>query len=253
MDERTVGRAMWRFWSLGGEVRALAGATAVRNAAAPDHPLGTFLCELRTEEIAPLLAGPFRRVLVDPDTPPAAEAQLALHDWKLDVQLHLALPADAAVDPPASAARPVVDDAGWAEVRRLFRIDHLEEDARRGRSARSEAATTAAVAVRRGLGPGVTYLLAERSGEVAGCVATWPGEDGVGLVEDVFVHPGHRHRGVASELLRHAVTHARRRGAPCVAIGAEVGDTPKHLYNRFGFRPVAVARSYELTTGRGTA
>jgi hypothetical protein len=36
-----------------------------------------------------------------------------------------------------------------------------------------------------------------------------------------------------------------------VAIGADVGDTPKHLYARFGFRPVAVARSYDLT-GRGT-
>jgi hypothetical protein len=37
-----------------------------------------------------------------------------------------------------------------------------------------------------------------------------------------------------------------------VAIGAEVGDTPKHLCAGFGFRPVAVARSYELTTDRGT-
>jgi GNAT superfamily N-acetyltransferase len=253
VDERTAGRAMRRFWSPGSEVLALGGATAVRNAAAPGHPLGTFLCELRTEEVAPLLAEPFRRVLVDPDTPPAAEARLALHDWRLDVQLHLALPAGVAVDAPASVVRPVVDDAGWTEIQRLFRIDHLEEDARLGRPARSEAATAAAVALRRSLGPGVTYLLTERSGEVAGCVATWPGEDGTGLVEDVFVHPGHRHRGIASELLRHAVTHARDRGASCVAIGAEVTDTPKHLYARFGFRPVAVARSYELTTDRGTA
>jgi GNAT superfamily N-acetyltransferase len=244
---------MWRFWSHGGEVSDLNGATAVRNAAAPGHPLGTFLCELRTAEIAPLLTEPFRRVLVDADTPPAAEAHLVLHGWRLDVQLHLVLPPDAAVEPPASAVRPVVDDAAWAEVRRLFRIDHLEEDARHGRPARPDAATAAAVALRHSLGPGVEYLLAERGGEVAGCVATWPGEDEIGVVEDVFVHPGHRHRGVATELLRHAVTRARQRGASCVAIGAEADDTPKNLYARFGFRPVAVARSYELTAHRGTS
>ena len=194
-----------------------------------------------------------RRVLVDPDTPPAAEARLALHDWQLDVQLHLVLPAAIAVEAPALQVRPVVDDAGWTEVHRLFRLDHLEEDARLGRPARPEEATAAAVALRRSLGPAVTYLLAKRSGEVAGCVALWPGDAGIGVVEDVFVHPRHRRTGVATDLLRHAVTDARARGAGPIVIGAEVADTPKHLYARFGFRPVAVARSYELTTGRGTA
>jgi GNAT superfamily N-acetyltransferase len=260
VDERAVGRAMRRFWSLGSDVFTLVGAKAVRNLAAPGHPLGTFLCELRTDDVPAVLAEasrrsgePFRRVLVDPDTPRAAEAHLALHDWQLDVQLHLVLPAAVAIEAAALAVRPVVDDAGWAQVHQLFRLDHLEEDARLGRPARPEPATTAAVALRRSLGPGVTYLLAERSGEVAGCIAAWPGEGGIGLIEDVFVHPRHRRAGVATELLRHAVAHARVRGAGPVAIGAEVEDTPKHLYARFGFRPVAVARSYQLTMDRGTA
>jgi GNAT superfamily N-acetyltransferase len=244
---------MRRFWSLGGDVLALDGATAVRNRAAPEHPLGTFLCEVRPANVAPLLTEPFRRVLVDPDTPPEAEAYLALHDWHLDMQLLLVLPESAQVEEPTLRVRPIVDDAGWSEIHRLFRIDHLEEDARLGRPARSEQTTAAAVAVRRSLGPGVTYLLAERSGEVAGCIAYWPGEDGTGLIEDVFVEPRHRGAGVATDLLRHAVRSARDRGAGPVVIGAEVGDTPKHLYARFGFRPVAVARSYELTTDRGTA
>jgi GNAT superfamily N-acetyltransferase len=260
VDERAVGRAMRRFWSLGSDVFALDGAKAVRNVAAPGHPLGTFLCELRTDDVAAVLAEAsrrtgvsFRRVLVDPDTSPAAEAHLALHDWQLDVQLHLVLPAAVAVEAPALQVRPVVDDAGWTEVHRLFRLDHLEEDARLGRPARPEPATRAAVALRRSLGPGVSYLLAERSGEVAGCIAAWPGEGGIGLVEDVFVHPRHRRAGVATDLLRHAVAHVRAHGAGPVVIGAEVGDTPKHLYARFGFRPFAVARCYELTTGRGKA
>jgi hypothetical protein len=86
---------MRRFWSLGSEVLSLDGATGVRNKVAPGHPLGTFLCEVRTADVAAVLTEPFRRVLVDPDTPPAAEAYLALHDWELDVQLHLVLPAGA--------------------------------------------------------------------------------------------------------------------------------------------------------------
>jgi GNAT superfamily N-acetyltransferase len=258
-DGRAAGRTMRRFWSLGSDMLLLDGAVAVCNRFAPSHPLGTFLCELRTAAVAALLAEasrrtgePFRRVLVDPDTPPAAEAYLALHDWELDVQLHLVLPATAPVEAPALQVRPVVDDAGWVEIHRLFRIDHREEDARLGRPTRPEAATEDAIAIRRSLGPAVTYLLAERSGEAAGCIAAWPGEDGIGLVEDVFVHPQHRRVGVATDLLRHAVTHARAHGAGPIVIGAEVGDTPKHLYARFGFRPVAVARSYALTTGRGT-
>jgi GNAT superfamily N-acetyltransferase len=255
-----VGQAVRQFWSLGSDVLAPDGATAVRNRTVPEHRLGTFLCELRTADVPAVLAEasartgePFRRVLVDRGTPPEGEAHLALNDWRLDVQLHLVLPAPTPVDAPTLRVRPVVDYAGWTEIRRLFRIDHLEEDSRLGRPARPEHATTSAVALRRSLGPGVAYLLAERSGEVAGCIAYWPGEDGTGLIEDVFVEPRHRGIGVATDLLRHAVTHARARGAGPIVIGAEVGDTPKHLYARFGFRPVAVARSYELTTGRGTA
>jgi GNAT superfamily N-acetyltransferase len=260
VDARAAGQAVRRFWSLGSEVLHLDNATAVRNRSAPGRPYGAFLCEIRTPDVPAVLAEashlmgePVRRVLVDPDTPPAAEAYLALHDWQLDVQLHLVLPVSAPVDAPTLRVRPVVDDTGWSEIHRLFRIDHLEEDARLSGPARPEQATTAAVAVRRSLAPGVTYLLAERSGEIAGCIAYWPGEDGTGLIEDVFVDPRHRGIGVATDLLRHAVRKARAGGAGPVVIGAEVGDTPKHLYARFGFRPVAVARSYELTTGRGTA
>jgi len=45
-------------------------------------------------------------------------------------------------------------------------------------------------------------------------------------------------------MIRHAVRQARDRGAGPILIGAEVNDTPKHLYARFGFRPAAVLRSY---------
>jgi GNAT superfamily N-acetyltransferase len=251
VEERGAVRAVQRFWSLGGDVLALDGATAVRNPAVPGHALGTFLRELRTADLVGVLAEferrtgePCPRVLIDPDTPSVAEALLALHGWRREVTLQLVLPASTPMDVPTLAVRPVVDDAGWEHIHRLFRIDHREEDNRLGRSTRPQSATADAVALRRSLGPAVTYLLAEHAGQVAGCIACWPGDRGIGVIEDVFVRPEHRHAGVATDLLRHAVTHARARGAGPVLIGAEVDDTPKYLYARFGFRPVTVLRSY---------
>lgn len=245
-------RTVERFWSLGGEEIPLAGATAVRNHAAPDHPLGTFLRSLRTDDVDTVLteahqrtATTYGRVVVDEGTPPAAEAALALHDWTPEVQLALVLPRSTPVAPPAENARAVEDDdADWACIHELFRIDHREEDARAGRPPRPEAATASAVALRRSLTPAVTYVVAERAGEPVACIAAWPGDDGIGVIEDVFVHPAHRRGGIASDLLRHAVAYARAGGAERVLIGAEVDDTPKHLYARFGFRPAAVLRSY---------
>jgi GNAT superfamily N-acetyltransferase len=251
VDATTIGRTVERFWSLGAESIPLTGATAVRNRAAPDHPLGTFLCRLRTDDVEAVLAEAhhrtataYGRVLVDPDTPAAAEAALALLDWRPEAQLALVLPRSTAVAPPADPPRPVDGDAEWKRVHELFRIDHREEDARAGLRPRPDAATASAVALRRSLGPAVTYFVAERAGEPVACIAAWPGDDGVGLVEDVFVHPAHRGGGIATDLLRHAVGHARVGGAGAVLIGAEIDDTPKHLYARFGFRPAAVLRSH---------
>ncbi len=78
--------------------------------------------------------------------------------------------------------RYVRNDAGWCEIETLFRLDHIEEDARAGRPERPVAETRSAVLLRRGSGP--------------------------------------------------------------VLIGAEVDDTPKHLYARFGFRAIALTRSF---------
>lgn len=108
-------------------------------------------------------------------------------------------------------------------------------------------------------GDGVPYVLAPPAGSLPRMLTVdraaaraaelaeqfWSlGADGAALVEDVFVTPGARGHGIATEMLRFAVGRARRQGAGWVQIGAEVDDTPKHLYARFGFRPIAVTRSY---------
>lgn len=266
-----VCRTVDRFWSLGGQVHELAGGRLVHHPVASDHESGRFLCRVRARsprELETLLADSARatggrrceQLRVDPDTPPEAEAALALYGWRLERQLQLVLPESVAVpaEPPPRArdfaVRRVADtDADWQHVHALFRLDHAEEDARAGRAAeRSEEATASGVGLRRALGREARYYLAEpRVGADGGpfaCVAEWAGDKGVGLIEDVFVRADRRGAGVATALLRHAVHRARERGAGPLVIAADVDDTPKRLYARFGFRPVLVRRVYGMST-----
>jgi GNAT superfamily N-acetyltransferase len=248
-------RTVTGFWSSGGEVTELPGGTVVHHATAPDQPLGNFACALRSETAAvlerlldgPAPTPPCDRVVLDAATPAGAEAHLALHDWRIEVQLLLVLPAETSVALPEHL--PDLHDVhratDWAAIEALFRIDHLEEDARAGTPPRPAEATRSAVELRRSLGPAVRYHLAGDVDQPRGCIATWVGPEGVGVIEDVFVHPQYRGMGLATDLLRHAVHGLREEGVSEVLIGAEVTDTPKHLYHRFGFRPAAVLLSYE--------
>lgn len=266
---RDIERTVMGFWSLGGEVERRPGHRIVRNRSAPRHPLGNFTFAVRDAASLEALLGPaasqdtaLRRVVVDRDTPAEVEAELALHGWENEQQLQLVLPEATPVPAPTDPRlAAVTTDGQWRAIEQLFRIDHLEEDHRRGRDPRPASTTAAAVALRRSLTAGARYLVAQPSQAsrrsapsgswpsphdvgVAGCIAVWVSDDGVGMIEDVFVHPDARGAGVATQLLRFAVTEARGRGAGGIVIGAEIDDTPKHLYARFGFRPAAVLRSY---------
>ncbi|GAB3569518.1 hypothetical protein GCM10027445_21490 [Amycolatopsis endophytica] len=245
-----------QFWSLGGETTDLGTGRYVRSPAAPDHPLGNFLTSVDVgteDELTALLAKARShtgvacgRVLVPPRTPHRVEALFALAGWTLETQLQLVLPDSAVVAPATATLEPVRSEQDWQIVEDLFRIDHIEEDRRTGRDERPAADTHQAVLLRRSLAP-VTYFLARRESRVAGCIALWVRADGFAMIEDVFVHPGARGQSVAREMLRHVVGIARERGAGPVLIGAEVDDTPKHLYARFGFRPTVVTRSYHAS------
>ncbi|WP_052668418.1 GNAT family N-acetyltransferase [Nitriliruptor alkaliphilus] len=258
LDARTLAarfeRTVVGFWSLGGRTVQRRHFQEVSHPTAPDHPLGNFVHRVRGDPRAALheligadrtpCTAARRRILIETATPPALEATLVVDDWQLECQLQLVLSSTTPIDAPTSPVRPATRDADWQAITDLFRADHLEEDARRGDPPRPASSTQAAVALRRSLGPDVEYLLAHRGERVTGCLAIWVSEEGVGLVEDLFVRPEARGTGVATELLRHAVHRSRRRGAGAIVIGAETDDTPKHLYAKFGFEPAAVLRSY---------
>ena len=73
---------------------------------------------------------------------------------------------------------------------------------------------------------GVRYWLAHDGNEAAAFLASWPGGNGVGQIEDLFTHPKHRHRGLATALIAHCVADARGRGAGPVVIIADPSETP---------------------------
>jgi len=248
--ERTVAG----FWSLGGSTVQHDHFKEVSHPAAPEHPLGNFVHLVRNDAGAAAQAllgadgtpatASRRRVVIDAGTPDELEAVLALQDWRLELQLQLVLPPTTPVVTPTSTVRPATDEADWKAITDLLRNDHLEEDGRHGDPPRPLAQTQEAVALRRSLGPDVEYLLAEQGDRVIGCIAIWVRGKGVGLIEDVFVRTEARGAGIATQLLRHAVHRGRRRQAREIIIGAEIKDTPKHLYAKFGFAPAAVLRSF---------
>ncbi|GAB3768987.1 GNAT family N-acetyltransferase [Microlunatus parietis] len=243
-----------RFWGLGSEATRLGTATAVRSSVAPALGLANYLYDLRPTTVADLdrdLAdwqpGENARVVVEPDTPAWVEAELLLRGWELEQEYRLVLPAGT---PPAGSARPVEVqraaelDPNWSARGALFRLDHLEEDARHGDTARPQEATDAIVAHRRRLEQHAMYLGVEQDGELAGFLCCWRTPEGRGVIEDVFVQSRHRRTGLASALVHGAVGLLRDQGCGDVTLAAEVGDTPVHLYRRLGFRPSQVVRSY---------
>ena len=87
--------------------------------------------------------------------------------------------------------------------------------------------------------------LAYVDGAARGMASVWD-VDGMGQVEDVFVEPAYRHRGIATALIHHCVADCRARGAGAVVIVADAADTPQTMYAAMGFRPVATKRRYVL-------
>jgi GNAT superfamily N-acetyltransferase len=191
-----------------------------------------------------------RHVLVEPATPPTFVARLALEGYVGKPTLQMLLEgALAGPAPPAVDLRPAESEEDWRAFRALLREDQLEDCARQGRPPYDEVVTDEMVLTKRAK-PGLRFWLARVDDLDAGFFSAWPGEDGVGMVEDLFTLPRFRRRGVARALLHRAVADARERGAREVLIGADPADTPKALYARLGFRPACLTWSWLWTPRR---
>jgi len=248
------------FVALGHETFEADGARFVRDLRVPaihDANSVSDVTATTPEEIERLLARVerefagvrHRQFMLDAATPPGVEAALVLRGYEHSATLLLLLdgPLRSAAKP--HDVRPLADEAGWAAYARLKQRDWDERAVQLGLH---DVAHVGAQMVRqhRAKSPPVQYWLAWLDGAPRGYLASWPGIDHVGQVEDLYVEPEMRHRGLATALIHHGVADCRARGAGPVVIAADTNDTPKAMYAAMGFRPVAVVRKYLLRLDR---
>ena len=178
---------------------------------------------------------------IDPLTAPAVEARLLADDYRSGTDLHLVL--SGPIQPVSAAAevdiRPVATEADWETLFALKRADHAESS-----PDRPDDLSRALSLAKRAKAPDVTYFLASADGVDCAFFSSWPGNNGVGIVEDLYTSPEFRRRGIASALLSHAASHARGLGADHLVISADPTDSPKDLYRSVGFAPLFVIRGY---------
>jgi GNAT superfamily N-acetyltransferase len=201
-----------------------------------------------------------RQINVDTDTPDRLEARLALDGWTAKPAIQHLLRGPLRLDLVTRAApsdlviRPAVDGDDWVSMGELTRLDHLEGAHDEGREAWAPSVTQDIVDHRRAKAPHVQAWLAQLDGRDVGMFSSMgppPGDARIGLVEDLFVHPDWRGRGISVELIARCVADARDRGADQVLIGSDPDDWPKGLYARLGFAPAWVDRWWTAHPGGG--
>lgn len=181
---------------------------------------------------------------VDPFSPPEFEARLALDGYKHTEALVLILEGSLRGQPKRLDIRLVDDEPTWTGYTNLKILDWQEHAASFGGNVEDLGVPHGLARCSRLKYPQVQYVLAYINGQAVGHCNAWEGRKGIGQVEDLFVHPSHRHRGVATALLHFCVAAARARGAGPVTIVANVENTSKAMYATLGWRPLTVCREY---------
>ncbi len=242
-------------FGLGNEVLDVLGARLVRNRETHDIYDANHASDVTAKtpsEIDALIArldveyqhSNHRRFDVDFRTPPEFLARLLLDGgYERTDALCLVLEGELVGKPTPCDIRPVVSDEDWEAYWELM-IVNWRDNPNRGEAEHWDAVGRRMFASHRLKQGPVQYFLAYLEDQPAGFFNAWEGVDGMGQVEDLFVLPEYRKRGIATALIHHCVAESRRRGAKEVLIVADPDDTPKNIYARMGFRPVAVHGHY---------
>lgn len=182
-------------------------------------------------------------VVTDCLTDPGIEAKLALEGFTVDdptIEM-LAVGAIASAHPlPAIQVRVVTQDT-WPEFAALLEADHRE--GRRTRSVDPQVAAGLLDGMKRRLGP-CEYWLIEADGDTVGYGMTAVCPNGLGLIEHLFTQVDRRGRGLMSAFIIAAAARLRSEGCDGIFLDAHSADSPKHLYSRLGFAPVALTRTW---------
>jgi GNAT superfamily N-acetyltransferase len=250
------------YLALGNERWQAHGATFIRNRATPrrydSNTVGLVRAEL-LEAVEGVLAEAgrayegmsHRMVTTDALTPRAFETRLAMEDgYKIEHFMVHALDGELRTAPRPAAIREVITEDDWAAYRELDELwwrESGEGEALFGpydRNLHDEMMVS-----KRAKNPMARSWFALVEGLPRAFFSSWPGENGVGMVEDLFCHPAYRRLGLGTALITHCVADARERGAGPVLITSSYDDTPKHMYAAMGFRPLYVLRSWTKKMG----
>jgi GNAT superfamily N-acetyltransferase len=246
----------WRNLALGHRSLEAEGATFVRNTDFPSIYDANFIYNVTAstpDEIESLVARARKEYAhcneltfrLGPDTPAEFTARLALEGHaRGGGALVLLLEGDLRGEAKPADIRPIDSEAGWSAYIDLKRADWREHAARIGEDPENMAVPDGLAATNRLKSPPARYFMAYVGGAPVGFFDAWEGEGGVGQVEDLFVLPEHRNKGIATALLHHCVADARAKGAGPIVIVADPTDTPKNIYARMGWHPIALCLQY---------
>ncbi len=109
--------------------------------------------------------------------------------------------------------------------------------------------------------PDAAVLVADRDGDVVGyAYAEVEGYDYMslrgpaGVLHDVVVDPGHRHRGIGRRLAEASLAYLRSRGAPRVILStAERNEAAQRLFAGMGFRRTMIEMTREFEDAPGSS
>jgi ribosomal-protein-alanine N-acetyltransferase len=88
------------------------------------------------------------------------------------------------------------------------------------------------------------YVIRTADARVAGFCAFWKVVDQI-HINNLAIHPAHRHRKLGTHLLAHVLDEAVRLGAPHATLEVRRSNTPaRRLYEQAGFALVGVRTSY---------
>lgn len=228
------------------------GATIVATPAYPDTWSANFALADSDADPATVLAaldrqfarGGWQTLIADALTAPGIEAALALADYACRVETIEMLargPIAAPQSLPAIATRAVRSGDDWASFDALVAVDHAE--GRRTGAIDAPVAAGLLAAMHARPAP-CDYRLILVDGAAVGYGLTVACPGGLGLIEELFTLPDHRGRGIMSAFIAAAVEWLREGGCDAVFLDAHSADTPKRLYHRLGFAPVALSRTW---------
>lgn len=186
----------------------------------------------------------WRVVMSDALTDPEIDAALAMTGFAQgSPTIEMLLTGEPARHRPSPAIEtvPVESEADWSRLEHLVRIDHAE--GRRTGDTSAALSRGLIAAMRTAARPGDYEIIRMGGSDIGyGLALACPG--GLGLIDHLFTLPAARGRGAMTAFITHAVARLRKQGCSGIFLDAHAHDTPRFLYRRLGFVPIALNRCW---------